>query len=204
MEKERKKRIVTTTEKDQLIIEENIANTKYQDELKKLLRIQTKRLNEEMEKKQISQIELSDLVNASSGVISKYSSGKGLINVEHLPKMVKTFECSADYLLGISNVKKNNSDEINKRFKLNENAIDNLDACFNKESLNILFDNNLESVNFFLEKIAEYKSAFNRTKKIKEETNDQKTILFEKNNLITAKYCMQQAFLDLIDEHLNK
>lgn len=202
--KERKKRNVATTEKDTLEIEKNIANTKYDEETKKLLRIQTQRLNEEMEQQQISQTDLSKRSFTSSGAISKYSSGKGLINVEHLPRIAKVLGCPTDYLLGISNVKKNSTDDINKRFKLNENAIDNLDTCFNKESLNVLFDNDLESVNFLLEKVAEYKSAFNRNEKVKKESDDQKTILFEKNNLVSAKYFMQQAFLDLIDEHLKK
>jgi len=198
----RKKREVNTTEKDILLIEDNIANTKYDDENKKLLKLQTQRLKEELEKQQISQIELSNKSGVSTGAISKYASGKALINVEYLPKIARVLKVPTDYLLGISNVKKNNNDEINKRFKLNENAIDNLDICFNKESLNIMFDNDIDSINFLLEKIEEYKSAYNRYDKCKVENQKQKAILFEKNNMTMSKLLMQQAFLDLIDEHI--
>ena len=78
-------------------IEKNIANTKYDEETKKLLRIQTQRLNEEMERQQISQTDLSRRSFTSSGAISKYSSGKGLINVEHLPRIAKVLRSNDDF-----------------------------------------------------------------------------------------------------------
>lgn len=54
-----KKRIVNTTGKDSLNIEENINNSKYDNETKELLRKQTERFNQLIEEKQISQIQLN-------------------------------------------------------------------------------------------------------------------------------------------------
>lgn len=198
----RKPREVNTAEKDIVKIEKNISDTKYDNESKKLLKLQTQRLNEEMERQQISQMALSKISGVSAGAISNYSGGKALIKTEFLPKIADALKVSSNYLSGSSNVRKNKNDEINKRFMLNDNAIDNLDICFNKESLNIMFDNDIDSINFLLEKIEEYKSAYNRYDKCKVENQKQEAILFEKNNMTMSKLLMQQAFLDLIDENI--
>lgn len=54
-----KKRIVNTTSKDINDIEENISDAKYNDDVKALLRLQTQRLNELLEEKQIPQDEFA-------------------------------------------------------------------------------------------------------------------------------------------------
>ena len=101
-----KKRIVNTTSKDINDIEENINDAKYNDDVKELLRLQTQRLNELLEEKQIPQDEFAKKVGIASGTLSNYCSGKVLIKSEFLPKIAKALNVSTDYLLGVSEVKK--------------------------------------------------------------------------------------------------
>ena len=202
MSNNRKKRLVDT--KDTAIIKENISNTSYSVEDKKRLELATMRLNEELEARQISQKELSSISGVSTGAISKYTSGKGFISVEYLPIFAKILNVSTDYLLGVSNVKNYTNNELNKRFGLNDNSIKMLDLAFQKPSLNTMFDNDLDSINYLLEEIKNYSEDVYKYKNLKDNTAKQILIVEAKQKINYSRFRLQQAFLDLIDEHLKK
>lgn len=193
-----KKRIVNTTGKDSLIIEENINNSKYDDETKKLLKSQTERLNQLMEEQQISQIELSKKIGIASGSISNYSNGTRLIKVEILPKLAKALGTSTDYLLGISEVKHYSNNELNKLFGFNDDTIDNLSSMPNRDVINLIFGGNREDVLYFFEKLDEYKRVLEKYK-----SESQKSMMngaWVRDELNIAKYRLNEAFNTLIEK----
>lgn len=193
-----KKRIVNTTGKDSLIIEENINNSKYDDETKKLLKSQTERLNQLMEEQQISQIELSKKIGIASGSISNYSNGTRLIKVEILPKLAKALGTSTDYLLGISEVKHYSNNELNKLFGFNDDTIDNLSSMPNRDVINLIFGGNREDVLYFFEKLDEYKRVLEKYK-----SESQKSMMngaWVRDELNIAKYKLNEAFNTLIEK----
>ena len=193
-----KKRIVNTTGKDSLIIEENINNSKYDDETKKLLKSQTERLNQLMEEQQISQIELSKKIGIASGSISNYSNGTRLIKVEILPKLAKALGTSTDYLLGLSEVKHYSNNELNKLFGFNDDTIDNLSSMPNRDVINLIFDGNREDVLYFFEKLDEYRRILEKYK-----TESQKSMIngaWVRDELNIAKYKLNEAFNTLIEK----
>lgn len=193
-----KKRIVNTTGKDSLIIEENINNSKYDDETKKLLKSQTERLNQLMEEQQISQIELSKKIGIASGSISNYSNGTRLIKVEILPKLAKALGTSTDYLLGISEVKHYSNNELNKLFGFNDDTIDNLSSMPNRDVINLIFGGNRDDVLYFFEKLDEYKRVLEKYK-----SESQKSMMngaWVRDELNIAKYKLNEAFNTLIEK----
>lgn len=193
-----KKRIVNTTGKDFLVIEENIKNSKYDDETKKLLKKQTERLNQLMEEKQISQIELSKKIGVASGSISNYSNGTRLISVDILPKLAKALGTSTDYLLGVSDVKHYSNNELNELFGFNDDTIDNLSTMPNRDVINLIFDGNRDDVLYFFEKLDEYKKILEKYK-----TESQKSMMngaWAKDELNIAKYKLNEAFNSLIEK----
>ena len=193
-----KKRIVNTTGKDFLVIEENIKNSKYDDETKKLLKKQTDSLNQLMEEKQTSQIELSKKIGVASGSISNYSNGTRLISVDILPKLAKALGTSTDYLLGVSDVKHYSNNELNELFGFNDDTIDNLSTMPNRDVINLIFDGNRDDVLYFFEKLDEYKKILEKYK-----TESQKSMMngaWAKDELNIAKYKLNEAFNSLIEK----
>lgn len=201
-----KKRIVNTTSKDINDIEENINDAKYNDDVKELLRLQTQRLNELLEEKQIPQDEFAKKVGIASGTLSNYCCGKVLIKSEFLPKIAKALNVSTDYLLGVSEVKKYSYNELNKRFGLNDNAIEVLEISFPKESINEIFDRQRDSVNYLFEEIKNYKDIKKELNKLEKsnDKNSQLKIATKKYDLRKTKIDLELAFLDLIDEKVDK
>lgn len=201
-----KKRIVNTTSKDINDIEENINDAKYNNDVKELLRLQTQRLNELLEEKQIPQDEFAKKVGIASGTLSNYCSGKVLIKSEFLPKIAKALNVSTDYLLGVSEVKKYSYNELNKRFGLNDNAIEVLEISFPKESINEIFDRQRDSVNYLFEEIKNYKDIKKELNKLEKsnDKNSQLKIATKKYDLRKTKIDLELAFLDLIDEKVDK
>lgn len=193
-----KKRIVNTTGKDSLIIEENINNSKYDDETKKLLKSQTERLNQLMEEQQISQIEISKKIGIASGSISNYSNGTRLIKVEILPKLAKALGTSTDYLLGISEVKHYSNNELNKLFGFNDDTIYNLSSMPNREVINLIFGGNREDVLYFFEKLDEYKRVLERYKS--ESKKSMMNGAWVRDELNISEYKLNEAFNTLIEK----
>lgn len=203
-----KKRIVNTTSKDINDIEENISDAKYNDDVKALLRLQTQRLNELLEEKQIPQDEFAKKVGIAGGTLSNYCSGKKLIKSEFLPKIAKVLNVSTDYLLGVSEVKNYSYNELNKRFGLNDNAIEVLEVSFPKESINELFDRKIDSVNYLFEEIKNYKDLIKELNALNTLTNKNKEIELKINakkfDIRRKRTDLDIAFLDLLDEKIDK
>ena len=57
------------------------------------------------EEHNMKQIELAEQLNLKASAISKYEKGLTQPSIQTLIKMGEIFECSVDYLLGISSVK---------------------------------------------------------------------------------------------------
>lgn len=195
---EKKKRSVLTTEKNQDKIDDNVKNSKYSQETKEYLKIQAKRLNELMEKNQISQDALRQKLGVSSGAISNYSGGSKIINSDILLKLAKEFDTSTDYLLGFSDVKHYSNNEINKLFGFNDDTINNLSSMPNKDNINFLFGKNRDEVLYFFEKLDEYKKALNKYNE--EKKKDVINKVWEQDHLNIAKYYLTEAFNNLINE----
>lgn len=194
----KKNRAVLTTEKNQDKIDDNVKNSKYSQETKEYLKIQAKRLNELMEKNQISQDALRQKLGVSSGAISNYSGGSKIINSDILLKLAKEFGTSTDYLLGYSDVKHYSNNELNKLFGFNDDTIDNLSSMPNKDNINFLFGKNHDDVLYFYEKLEEYKKEL---KKYNEESKKgEMNRVWQKDKLNIAKYYLTEAFNNLIKE----
>lgn len=63
-----------------------------------------KRIKSERERKGLSQIELAKLLNISNTTLSQYETGQRIPSDEIKIKLAEIFNCSVDYLLGLTNV----------------------------------------------------------------------------------------------------
>lgn len=59
-----------------------------------------------MEEKDLTQIELANLIGTTNVTISRYISGERKPRIEIVEEIAKVFDVSLDYLLGSSNVRK--------------------------------------------------------------------------------------------------
>lgn len=64
------------------------------------------RLRELRQEKDISQKELAKMLKVQNSAISKYETGRVALSDETIRKLTGIFDVSADYLLGISDIKK--------------------------------------------------------------------------------------------------
>lgn len=93
------------------------------------------------EKKKISQIALSMKIGVSQEIISQYELGTTLPTVTNLIKLADYFNCSLEYLLGMTN-NPNRISDLNKS-DLEKNTLFEKYNFLNKENRK-LFDNFLE------------------------------------------------------------
>lgn len=61
-----------------------------------------KRIKEERQLKGLSQKKLAGMISTTQSTIGKYEREELQPNVEVITKLCKIFECSADYLLGLT------------------------------------------------------------------------------------------------------
>lgn len=98
------------------------------------------RLRGLMSENETTQTELAGVTGITRQAISQYMDGSIQPNIEKLYKIADFFKASADYLLGLSNVKSSNADnkEINRKLGLSDYSIDILESYnekFNGEYL---------------------------------------------------------------------
>lgn len=93
------------------------------------------------EKKKLNQIALSMKIGVSQEIISQYELGTTLPTVTNLIKLADYFNCSLEYLLGMTN-NPNRISDLNKS-DLEKNTLFEKYISLNKESRK-LFDNFLE------------------------------------------------------------
>lgn len=67
------------------------------------MKIFHERLNELMEDKNITQKALAKTIGSTQQSISRYQRGERTPDIDTLAALVKVFEVSADYLLGLEN-----------------------------------------------------------------------------------------------------
>ena len=127
--KERQKRVTYSV--DEEIIKENINNLNGgMQKYKRRFKFAT-RLNRLLEEKEINQEDFADMVNASTGVISKYRNGISEPDLTLLSNMAEKLGVSMDYLSGLSDFESPNIDSIgiSKITGLSTKAIDVLEIC---------------------------------------------------------------------------
>ena len=65
------------------------------------------RIKDLREEKNLTQIELSDIVGIDRTTISRLEKGERIPTLDHLQRLSKFFDCSFDYIMGTSNERKN-------------------------------------------------------------------------------------------------
>lgn len=185
---------------DENIIKENVEKTKYDKEKKDQLLKFAIRFNDLLFEKNIHQEKFAEKVGIGVTSISKYRNGLSFPKFEFIEKIAKELNVSPEYLLGKSETKEYKNNQISKLFGLNDNAIDVLSVSFNKEYINTIFDNDIDSVNYFMEKLKNYVDAQNKQKIIKDDLES----CWNKNEIDFNRYCLLQSFIDLIDENIKR
>lgn len=191
--KEREKNHIDTE-----IIKENVSNTKYPDDIKKMLLCFSLKINDLLFEKGISQEEFSNMTKIGQTSISKYRNGTALPKQENIDIIAKALGVSSEYLVGKSETKDYSYKQLNKLFGFNDDTINNLSSCFNKEYLNNIFNGDVDSINYFLERLKNYVDAKSEYEKETESLNK----AWDKNKVDEAKYYLTNSLIDLIDENL--
>lgn len=191
--KEREKNHIDTE-----VIKENVNNTKYPDDIKKILLCFSLKINDLLFEKGISQEEFSNMTNIGQTSISKYRNGTALPKQENIDAIAKALGVSSEYLVGKSETKDYSYKQLNKLFGFNDDTINNLSSCFNKEYLNNIFNGDRDSINYFIERLKNYVDIKNKYKK------ETKTLdkIWYKNKIDEAGYYLKKSLIDLIDENL--
>lgn len=156
MKKEgRKRRIAQSV--DQLIIDENIEKTGFNEEGKDMLRSFATRLNKELENQNIHQEDFCEKITLSDAALSKYRNGKGFPTCDIAVKIAKELNVTLDYLFGLSDVKIGNMDfyKVNKITGLSQKSVQRLKLIVT-ESKNdnvpkTCFINEIRTLNYLLE-----------------------------------------------------
>lgn len=183
---------------DAEIIKENVSNTKYPNNIKGMLLSFSLKINDLLFEKGISQEDFSNITKIGQTSISKYRNGTALPKQENIDAIAKALGVSSEYLLGKSETKDYSYKQLNILFGFNDDTINNLSGCFNKEYLNTMFGGDLDAINYFLEKLKNYVDAKNKYKKETKELNK----AWNKNIIDEAKYYLTNSLIDLIDENL--
>ena len=191
--KEREKNHIDTE-----IIKENVSKTKYTNDIKQMLLCFSLKLNDLLYEKGISQENFAKMTNIGGTSIHKYRNGKILPKQENIDAIADALGVSSEYLVGKSKTKDYSYNQLNKLFGFNDETINNLSSCFNKDYLNNMFGGELDNINYFLERLKNYVDAKNEYKKETKQLN--KT--WYKNKIDEAKYYLINSLIDLIDENL--
>lgn len=85
------------------------------------------RLKQLREEKGLSQTQIADELGISRGSVSFYENGDRTPDIDILVKVCSSFDVSPEYMLGMSNCRKNDNVDISKQFHLSEKAIKNMD-----------------------------------------------------------------------------
>ncbi len=180
-------------------IKENVAkNKRYSKDKKEILLSFSLKLNDLLFEKEISQEKFEDMCNLGGTSISRYRNGLTLPKQENIDAIAKALGVSSEYLIGKSETKDYSYKQLNKLFGFNDDTINNLSSCFNKEYLNNMFNGDLDAINYFLERLKNYVDAKNEYKKETESLNK----AWDKNKIDEAKYYLTNSLIDLIDENL--
>lgn len=183
---------------DNVQIKENVQRSKYPKEKKEMLLSFSLKLNDLLFEKRISQEDFAEMTNIGETSISKYRNGTALPKQENIDAIAKALGVSSEYLVGKSETKDYSYKQLNKLFGFNDDTINNLSSCFNKEYLNNIFNGDRDSINYFIERLKNYVDIKNKYKK------ETKTLdkIWYKNKIDEAGYYLKKSLIDLIDENL--
>lgn len=183
---------------DNVQIKENVQRSKYPKEKKEMLLIFSLKLNDLLFEKGISQEDFAEMTNIGETSIHKYRNGIALPKQENIDAIAKALGVSSEYLVGKSETKDYSYKQLNKLFGFNDDTINNLSSCFNKEYLNNIFNGDMDSINYFIERLKNYVDIKNKYKK------ETKTLdkIWYKNKIDEAGYYLKKSLIDLIDENL--
>ena len=192
--KEREKNHIDT----EVIIENVKKIKKYPKDKKEILLNFSLKLNDLLFEKGISQEKFAEMSNIGETSISKYRNGTALPKQENIDAIAKALGVSSEYLVGKSETKDYSYKQLNKLFGFNDDTINNLSSCFNKEYLNNIFNGDRDSINYFIERLKNYVDIKNKYKK------ETKTLdkIWYKNKIDEAGYYLKKSLIDLIDENL--
>lgn len=189
---------------DDYIIINNVKEAKYSDEDRDLLLKFARRFNKLLGEK-ISQSNFSKQTGISTGAISKYRNGLVFPPANNLYKISKALNVSTEYLLGSSDVKHYTNEELNKKFGLYDVSIDVLEhiSKSSKDYLNLIFNNEVEDVEYFLLKMGDYYKNAIELKKIDKNDKLKDVKIYDlKEQLNIEGYKVQKELLSLIDSSL--
>lgn len=183
---------------DNVQIKENVQRSKYPKEKKEMLLSFSLKLNDLLFEKGISQEDFAEMTNIGETSIHKYRNGIALPKQENIDAIAKALDVSSEYLVGKSETKDYSYKQLNKLFGFNDDTINNLSSCFNKEYLNNIFNGDIDSINYFIERLKNYVDIKNKYKK------ETKTLdkIWYKNKIDEAGYYLKKSLIDLIDENL--
>ena len=185
-------------------IKENVSKSKYEKDKKDQLLHFSLTLNDLLSKKDIHQEEFADKVNIGVTSISLYRNGSRFPSTTYIDRIANALGVSREYMLGKSEVKKFDNIELNKMFGLNDNAIEMLQLSIPKESINTIFDNDLDSINYLFEEISEYKKKVSKLKELVNNNASDFDIVWAKREVSIESHCLQDAFIDLINKNINR
>ncbi len=94
-------------------------------------------LKEIREKKNLTQVRVSIDIEVSQELISQYERGISLPTIPNLIKLSQFFNCSTDYLLGLTN-NPNNVDMLNKQELENQGIIEKYNSLSSENKKNML------------------------------------------------------------------
>ena len=98
----------------------------------KIIMLYTSRLKELREERDMSQIELTKLLNIDNSLFAKYEKEYYLIPTKHLNTLCNYFQISLDYIFGFSNIKKYESYKENIDLKLSGSRLKKFRKEINK------------------------------------------------------------------------
>ena len=197
-------------------IKENVSKSKYEKDKKDQLLHFSLTLNDLLSKKDIHQeevgksldnlygVEFADKVNIGVTSISLYRNGSRFPSTTYIDRIANALGVSREYMLGKSEVKKFDNIELNKMFGLNDNAIEMLQLSIPKESINTIFDNDLDSINYLFEEISEYKKKVSKLNELVNNNASDFDIVWAKREVSIESHCLQDAFIDLINKNINR
>lgn len=148
------------------------------------------RLSELMKEYKKTQQDIAELVGTSRQAVAQYTDGSTQPTIERLYKIANYFQVSADYLLGISDVKSIDMQdkEISKVLGLSEKAIENL-----------------KSIQLKLEKVIELNSDKSNTKEFHELYDEMYFLegtIYVINTLLSDSASIGTRAIDSIVEYL--
>lgn len=97
-----------------------------------------KRLEELRKKMKMTKKEVAELLKIDQSTYGKYELGKRQPDSEMLKKLAEIFDCTTDYLLGLSNIR-NPADEIANAVKDDPELADFWNLLRQREDLKLLF-----------------------------------------------------------------